>query len=97
MTAGRLEEADAQFREILALCDASLPADHYMAAIFRDNYGECLTKRKQFEAAEQTLLKSQAVIAKKFGEAHARTLKSKARLATLYSAWNKPDEAAKWK
>ncbi len=93
LTAGKLDEARSQFQELLVACEQSLPADHYVVAIFRNNYGECLTKLNDFPAAERALLDSRKVLVDKLGPNHARTRKADARLAALYEAMGKPDLA----
>ncbi len=97
MKEGKVEEAGAQFRELLDACEPTVPADHPFLAIFRNNYGECLTKLKRFEEAERELLRSQEVLVKKLGATHARTVKGRGRLAGMYEAWGKGEKAGEWR
>ncbi|MFN7020745.1 MAG: tetratricopeptide repeat protein [Phycisphaerales bacterium] len=93
---GRAEEATALYREIMPLCDAGLPAGHYITAIFRNNFGDCLTDLGSYAEAERALLDSQSVIERFFKPPHPRIDKGRARLARLYTAWGRPEQAAEW-
>lgn len=90
---GKLAEAELLFRELLDLCGQSLPPDHPYAAIFSNNYADCLTDLRRFDEAEIRLLASQVVLESKFGVDHARSVKGRARLVKLYEASGKPDLA----
>jgi eukaryotic-like serine/threonine-protein kinase len=97
MKEGKLDEASEQFRDLIQTCEPTVPADHPFLAIFRNNYGECLTRQHVYESAEAELLKSQRVLEKKLGAEHPRTVKGAGRLAALYQEWGKPEQAATWK
>lgn len=90
---GKLDEADALFRELLDLCGRSLPPDHPYAAIFSNNYADCLTDQARFAEAERLLLSSQAVLESKFGRDHARSVKGRARLVRMYEMSGRPELA----
>ncbi len=91
---GKLAEADALFLELLDLCGQSLPPDHPYAAIFSNNYGDCLIDLGRLDEAEKRLLSSQRVLESKFGIEHPRSVKGRARLVRLYEASGKPELAA---
>lgn len=93
---GEFAEAEAIYREFLPRCEAGLPADHFILAIFRGNFGECLTHAKKFEEAERELLHSQPVLEKFFKVPHPRVAKGWARLAALYKIWGRPTDAARY-
>lgn len=97
---GKLDEASSLYLELLPLCESSLPADHYLTAIFRSNAGACLTDLHRFEEAETQLLKSQTVLERFFAkpapQIHPRVQRGRDRLRALYTTWNKPEEAAKY-
>jgi tetratricopeptide (TPR) repeat protein/tRNA A-37 threonylcarbamoyl transferase component Bud32 len=80
---GRLEEARALYVELIAMCEEVLPAGHYYTALFRNNFGSCLTALGEYDAARTALESSHAVIVATFGEAHARTVRSLERIAEL--------------
>ncbi|MCC6320292.1 MAG: serine/threonine protein kinase [Phycisphaerales bacterium] len=94
---GRPAEAEPIYRELLPLCDAGLPAGHYICAIFRNNFGDCLTDLRKFDEAEHELLRSQRELEAFFKPPHARIDKGRARLARLYEAWGKPERAAEYR
>ncbi len=93
---GRYAEASTLYEELLGLCAQSLPADHYYVAIFRNNYGDCLTDLKRYEEAERELVGSHGVLERSFGAKHTRTQKGIVRLKRLYEGWGKPEEAGRW-
>lgn len=93
---GRPAEAEPIYRELLPLCDAALPAGHYICAIFRNNFGDCLTDVRKFDEAEHELLRSQRELEAFFKPPHARIDKGRARLARLYGLWGKPERAAEY-
>jgi serine/threonine protein kinase len=95
--AGRPGEALGLYEELMGLCAASLPSDHYAAAIFRSNYGSCLAALGRREEAERELLAAQGVLEKALGAGHARSVKNAARLAALYDGWGKGERAAEWR
>lgn len=76
---GQPEKAEPLFVELLAMCDTSLPTDHYYTALFRNNYAECLIALGKLEEAQNALNASHGVIEKTFGQDHSRTRKSIAR------------------
>lgn len=90
---GKPGQAEKLYRELLPLCEAKLPADHYVVAIFRNNFGDCLTDAQKFEEAEAALRASHVVLERFFKAEHPRTKKSAARLQRLYSAWGRPAPA----
>lgn len=93
-TQGRIVEARALYEELLGLCAQTLPADHYYLAIFRNNYGDCLTDAGAYEDAERALLDSQKLLEKTFGKEHPRVKKGEGRLERLYGKWGKGNEGA---
>lgn len=94
---GDIAEAESIYREFLPKCEAGVPADHYILAIFRSNYGDCLTAAKKYDEAERALLQSQPALEQFFKVPHPRVVKGWTRLVKLYEAWGKPAEAEKYK
>ncbi|MEO1130339.1 MAG: serine/threonine-protein kinase [Planctomycetota bacterium] len=80
---GDVEEAALLYEELLDLCEQTLPADHYFTALFRNNYGSCLTALGRFSEAQAALEDSHRVLVATFGEEHPRVLKSTERRAEL--------------
>ncbi|MBO6514418.1 MAG: serine/threonine protein kinase [Phycisphaerales bacterium] len=86
MNHDQLEESERLFEKLMAMCEAMLPANHYYLAIFRNNYGECLTKAGKFDEAERAFELSHPVILATFGPEHTRTIKSADRMEQLASS-----------
>jgi eukaryotic-like serine/threonine-protein kinase len=87
---GKLEEAKAYYQTLLALCEASLPADHVYTALFRNNYGECLLLMGDVQAAQSQLNSSHNILLNTFGSGHPRVEKSQGRLDKLASSLTEP-------
>lgn len=79
----RYDEALELYEELLAGCRGKLPADHWALAIYRNNYGQCLTEAGRYEQAEKELSESHAVLLAFFKEGHPRVLKSQERIENL--------------
>ncbi|MBL8747213.1 MAG: serine/threonine protein kinase [Phycisphaerae bacterium] len=93
---GNLSESQRLFDELVRGAEAALTSDHYLTAVFKSNYGDCLREMKRFEEAEAQLLAAQATLSEKLGAGHARTVKNAGRLRKLYEEWGKSDKAAEW-
>ncbi len=66
----------------------------------RGDLGECLTKMRRYDEAEQQLLLARQLVRAEHGEAdeaHPRIRQTTERLVALYEAWGKPGEAARWR
>jgi serine/threonine protein kinase/Tfp pilus assembly protein PilF len=57
----------------------------------------CLQAQKRYREAEPLMLEAFPMIKDNFGLGHPRTQAAVKRLASLYEAWGKPDQAAKYK
>jgi tetratricopeptide (TPR) repeat protein len=93
---GKLEEAAALYAELVAICQQHAPPGYAAGAIFRNNYGECLSKLKRFEQAEELLKASQDDLVRIFKDGHPRVQRGAQRLAAMYRAWGKEDAALEW-
>lgn len=82
---GRAEEAKPMFAELLGMCDAMLPEEHYYTAIFRNNFAQCLIELGQLDAAQDAIERSQPVLESVFGPDHERVMRSKDRMTRLES------------
>lgn len=80
---GKLEEAAALYKEAVTLATANAPANYLPTAIFRNNYGECLTKLGRYEEAQVELTQSMATLEAALKPGHPRLAKAKARLDEL--------------
>jgi tetratricopeptide (TPR) repeat protein len=86
MTAGKLDAAHDEFATLVADAKASVGDDHAMTAIFRSNYGLCLTRQKRYAEARDVLEASHARLEASMGAQHARTRTAAQRLADVYAA-----------
>ena len=84
-------------RASLELRRRSLPAAHWLIASSESVLGECLMKAQRYAEAEQHLLRGYQDMVAASGAQHTRSLEARRRLAALYDAWGKPDEAAKYR
>jgi serine/threonine protein kinase/Tfp pilus assembly protein PilF len=61
------------------------------------SYGHCLTQLGRMDEAQVALLEAYSILESTLGSDHVRSLIAARRLAELYEAWNKPDEAQTWR
>ena len=94
--AGRYEEALRLFQEAHRMYREALGESHYLLASSRANFGHCLQRMGRYPAAERELLASLASLRSALGERHERTRNAADYLTSLYKAWGKPQEAAKY-
>ena len=93
---GKPGEAEPLFVELLAGCAKALPTDHYVHAIFRNNFGDVQTDLAGYAQAEELLTSSHDALSKAFKPGHPRLAKSAARLVRLYTLTNRPELAARF-
>ncbi len=92
---GKFKEAALRFREVVAFRAARGIGSSTVIARDRSILGVCLTRLGRFDEAEPELLEALRVFKKAPTRAHVEgTIR---RLAALYDAWGKPDEAADWR
>jgi thioredoxin-like negative regulator of GroEL len=65
------------------------------AAVTRGDYGECLLKARRLQEAEAQLTSAHEHLVQ-LGPGHRLAKQSAKRLADLYSAWNRPGDAARF-
>ena len=94
--AGRPAEGEPLLRNALAATEKAAPADSPELAEYRRQLGEALTALRRYDEAELLLLGSHDVVNRTFDTHHPESRASAAALAALYSAWGKPDQAAKY-
>ena len=81
MKRGQPAEAATHFARAIQRMVAKVGADHPYALIFRNNYGECLTKLGRYDEALKELQASHTGLVATFGAEHERVKKSLARIA----------------
>lgn len=92
----RPEEALPMLEEVRAGLGAALPAGHWMLGASSGYVGDCLTDLGRYDEAETLLLSGRATLEKALGPDHPRCTTIAKALAKLYTAWNKPEQAAEW-
>ena len=91
-----LAAGERWLRESLALREKALPAGHWLLASSRSILGEHLALSGRFAEAEALMLPAERALVEIRGEDAPPVRDARARLAALYAAWGKPDEAARW-
>ena len=94
---GKAEDAATLYREVVWLAEDVLPAEHVNLSLFQGALGKCLVTLTAYDEAERHLLAAYDGLRNALGENHARTRQVRDSLVTLYEAWQKPVEAAKFK
>lgn len=91
---GRPAEAEPLFKQAVKGYAEAMPEGHWIVAVARGGWGNCLTSLGRFEAAEAELLESYRVEREVLGPDHELTRKVSGYLAALYEAWGNPARAA---
>lgn len=81
MKRGKLQEAAENFEAVIGRASPRLGAQHPYILIYRNNYGECLTKLGRYDEALKELRESHEGLVAAFGPEHDRVKKSLARIA----------------
>ena len=94
---GRAAEGEAFLRT--ALADSSKIDRQPLEFTFGNPetaLGECLLAQKRYAEAEPLLLTGYDDLKARLGEKHRQSVAATQRLQEMYSAWNKPDKAARF-
>lgn len=75
----------------------SLASTHWHTGLYLARLGSCLTSHARFIEAETALLEAHGLIIAKRGESDEWTRYAIEQLGTLYEAWQRPDDAARWR
>jgi serine/threonine-protein kinase len=94
---GQAEEADKLLRESLALRREFLPRGHWAVTSVESMIGANLTLLERYPEAEQLLLRTERELVAARGESAPVIADARQRLVDLYTAWEKPREAAAWR
>ena len=94
---GRTDEAEKLLREAVRIRTENMPETHFLRATANGVLGEFLTAQKRFPEAEPFLLASHESLEKSQAANSPRTRRARQRLANLYDAWNKPEQAAPYR
>ena len=94
---GNYAAAEPLFREALAMYRKLLGDEHPDVATSLNNLAVLLRQKGDYAAAEPLHLEALTIFQNRLGEAHTRTQEVYEGLAELYTAWGKPDQAARWR
>lgn len=92
----RAKQAEPLLRESVVIFHKALPARHWHIAAAEGDLGGCLTALSRFAEAEPLLLGSYQTLKTSTGVPVKRRAQMLNRLVTLYKAWGKPQETARW-
>ena len=93
---GRNEEALALAERAVSEAEKRLPEGHWAIATQQSILGEAMAAGGRYREAERILLEANANIAQRLGETTRYAQTSRARLAKLYRAWGRPEQAARY-
>ncbi|MHC5064559.1 MAG: serine/threonine-protein kinase [Planctomycetota bacterium] len=93
---GELEESLRSFDEVFIRCEGLLPETHWLYGQIRKGYGTLLRRLQRYEEAELESLAALELMEAQLGPDHQRVQKVLEELVTLYQAWDRPDEAARY-
>jgi serine/threonine protein kinase/Tfp pilus assembly protein PilF len=93
---GQLDEAAALHAEVIESARRVMP-DHWRLAMMLSSYGDCLLQLERHGDAEAVWIESHRKLEETFGQDDARTSKVTGQLVMLYEAWERPDDAARWR
>jgi eukaryotic-like serine/threonine-protein kinase len=91
--AGRPAEGEPHLRKALEMRRKLLPAGHWLLANSQSVLGGCVLAQRRFDEAEALLLPSYKRLLEDRGPANEKTRDARRRLAMLYRAWGRPQEA----
>jgi tetratricopeptide (TPR) repeat protein len=94
---GRIDEAEKLLREAVRIRAENMPETHFLRATANGALGEFLAAQKRFPEAEPFLVASYESLKKSQTENSPRLRRARQRLANLYEAWNKPEQAAPYR
>ncbi len=97
---GQLDSLDLEeryLRESLDLRRRTLPEGHWLISSAESVLGDHYTRAHRFAEAERLLLRSEAHLLEQRGPDSPQVLDARARLARLYDAMGRPDEARRWR
>jgi tetratricopeptide (TPR) repeat protein len=88
--------AEPLLQECTAVLKSRLFKGDWLTAELESRRGDCLRRLGQFERAEGILTAAANDVARAMGAPAWGVAAARKRIADLYQAWKKPDEAAKW-
>jgi eukaryotic-like serine/threonine-protein kinase len=93
---GKRAEAERVLREAVDLRHQLMPPGHFFTALAEGALGEVLTDQHRYAEAETLLVRSHADLLRSQGPDNPRTILARRRLRELYTAWRRPEDAARF-
>jgi tetratricopeptide (TPR) repeat protein len=91
-----LAEAETLLNECLSIRRAILPDGHWLIGNTMSMLGECLTAQRRYEDAESLVLDGYRTLRDHPQTPASRLRRGLERVSSLYEAWGRPEEAARW-
>ncbi len=91
---GELGKAEPPLRQAVEIFAAALPAEHWRTADTRSLLGGCLAGLGRFDEAEPLVVDGYENLVSTRGPTNAFTVAARQRVVDLYTAWDRPAEAA---
>jgi non-specific serine/threonine protein kinase/serine/threonine-protein kinase len=89
--------AEAQAGSVVLAYEETELADVVLRGSALSTWGRALTALERYDEAEARLLQAHTLFDADLGAEHSRTQRSRTDLVTLYEAWGREDEAARWR
>ncbi len=94
---GALDDALPGFAAVLDAVQQDLSPEHWYPGVVESWYGRTLAALGRHSEAEEHLLAAHDRLQRTLGDAHPRTQKMRERLAEFFAAWDKPEQAARFR
>jgi hypothetical protein len=96
-TTGRAREAEPLLRDALAVLEPRVPRKSNPMATMLGNLGDCLAAQARYAEAEPLLNESYTILKAVNVPQSPGLDEARQRLVSLYEAWDKPEEAARYR
>ncbi len=97
MAAGAFEEAESLYRRAVTVRQNIHPAPHWRIAEARSRVGYALFRQQRYQEAEALLTDSYTRLSTDKGAIPESADRARDWLIELYDAWNRPDDAARYR
>ncbi|MEM1183432.1 MAG: serine/threonine-protein kinase [Planctomycetota bacterium] len=94
---GRYEDAQEVFSELLLLRTESFGEDHPDTLVSMILVANNLARLERFEEAEEIGLRGHRLFMQTVGPDHFGTQRARDALVSIYTRWNRPEDAARWR
>jgi tetratricopeptide (TPR) repeat protein len=93
----RYREADSLFNVAIAMRERISGPRHTLLARTLADYAVLLTRQRRFAEAEAALTRALGILESQFPDAHPDTQQVIRGFVTLYEAWKRPEDAARYR